>query len=159
MHLHKLPPLRIKYSNMHSMGITAVTTEELFQIFLNLKDSSAGCNDIAACIVKSTFECNIDILLHIFNLSILNAIFPDELKLAKVMPLFKSGDIMLTNNYRPVSILPLFSKVLEKLMYDRLVSFVKKYQFLYKYQFGFQDHGTDIALIVLTDKIMSVFHE
>ena len=71
------------------MGITAVTTEELFQIFRDLKDSSAGCDDIATCIVKSTFECNIDILLHIINLLILNGIFPDELKLAKVLPLFK----------------------------------------------------------------------
>ena len=154
------PTSFIRESNMHSMGITAVTTEELFQIFRNLKDSSTGCDDIAACIVKSTFECNIDILLHIFNLSILNGIFPDELKLAKVIPLFKSGDTMLTNNYRPVSILPLFSKVLEKLMYDRLLSFVKKYQLLYKYQFGFREyHGTDIALTVLTDKIMSAFDE
>ena len=118
------PTSFIRESNMLSMGITAaVATEELFQIFRNLKDPSAGCDDIATCIVKSTFECSIDILLHIFNLSILNGIFPDELKLAKVITLFKSGDIMLTNNYMPVSILPLFYKVLEKLMYDRLLSF------------------------------------
>ena len=45
-------------SNMHSMGITAVTKEELFQIFNNLKDSSAGCDDSAACVVKSTYEYN-----------------------------------------------------------------------------------------------------
>ena len=67
---------------------------------------------------------------------------------------------MLTNNYRPVSILPLFSKVLEKLMYDRLLSLVKKCQLLYKYQFGVREyHGTNIALTVLTDKIMSAFDE
>ena len=43
---------------MHSVGITAVTKEELFQIFNNLKDSSAGCDDNAACVVKSTYEYN-----------------------------------------------------------------------------------------------------
>ena len=101
---------------MHSMGITAVTKAELFQIFRHFKDSSVGGDDIAAWVGKSTNECNIDILLHIFHLSIPNDIFTNELKLTNVIPLFKSGDTMLTNNHRPVSILPLFLKVLEKLI-------------------------------------------
>ena len=80
-----VPTSFVRESNIHSMGITAVTTEELFQIFRNWNYSSAGCDDIAACVVKSTFVCNFYILLHIFKLSKLNGILLNELKLAKVI--------------------------------------------------------------------------
>ena len=61
---------------------------------------------------------------------------------------------MLLNNYRPVSILPIFSKVLEKLINNRLFSFLNKNKFLYKYQFGFRKgYSTNMALITLVDKI------
>ena len=61
---------------------------------------------------------------------------------------------MLFNNYRPISILPLFSKILERVMYDRILKFINKHNLLYRYQFGFrQDHSTFMALIILIDKI------
>ena len=61
---------------------------------------------------------------------------------------------MLFSNYRPISLLPLFSKVLERIMYNRLIEFINKYKILYKYQFGFRkDHSTYMALIILVDKI------
>ena len=64
------------------------------------------------------------------------------------------------NNYHPVSILPVFSKILEKLMYNRILSFINKHKLLFEYQFGFREkHGTDIALIVLLDKIMSSIND
>ena len=67
---------------------------------------------------------------------------------------------MLVNNYRPVSILPLFSKVLERIMCNRLVSFLEKFKILYKYQFGFRaKHGTNIALNILVDKITQSLQE
>ena len=78
----------------------------------------------------------------------------NELKIARVIPLFKSGDISLFSNYRPVSILPLFSKILERLMYVRLLSFVNENRLLYKFQFGFREgHSPELALIYLIDKI------
>ena len=88
------------------------------------------------------------------NLSITQGIFPKQLKLAKVIPLFKSGDPMTFSNYRPVSVLPLFSKILENLMFTRLLSFINKYRLLYSNQFGFRrGHSPDLALICLVDKI------
>ena len=67
---------------------------------------------------------------------------------------------MVVNSFRPVSPLPLFSKVLERLMYSRNLSFFHKHNLFYKYQFGFREqHGTDIALIVLVDKILSALNE
>ena len=66
---------------------------------------------------------------------------------------------MLINNYRPVTLLPGFFLILEKLMYDRLLSFVNKHKLLYKYQFGFREkHGMDIALILLIDKIVAALN-
>ena len=61
---------------------------------------------------------------------------------------------MLFSNYRPVSVLPLFSKILESLMYTRLLSFINKHNLLYKFQFGFRKgHSPNLALICLVDRI------
>ena len=88
------------------------------------------------------------------NLSIINGVVPNELKVAKVVPIYKSGDRRLINNYRPVSVLPCFSKILEKLMYNRISNFIHKHNLLNEYQFGFrQKRSTNQALIVLLDKI------
>ena len=71
-------------------------------------------------------------------------------------PLYKSDNKLLINNYRPVSILPLFSKILERLMYNRLLQFINKHKILYNYQFGFRKgYSTTLALTILVDKIMS----
>ena len=61
------------------------------------------------------------------------------------------------SNYRPVLVLTVFSKIFERIMYKRLMEFVKSCNILYKYQFGFREqHGTDLALITLIDKIAKV---
>ena len=92
--------------------------------------------------------------MHVSNLSITQGVFPHELKVAKVIPLFKSNDPMVFSNYRPVSVLPLFSKIFERLMYNRLLSFVNKCKLLYEYQFGFRcGHSPELALTCLVDKI------
>ena len=65
-------------------------------------------------IIKSTFSSVVQPFLYICNLSFQSGIFPDKIKIAKVIPLFKSGDDSTFNNYRPVSLLPQFSKILEK---------------------------------------------
>ena len=81
---------------------------------------------------------------------------PSELKVSKITPLFKCGNDRLIHNYRPVSVLPTFSKILERLMYDRLYSFIDKHNILYKYQYGFRSsYGTNTALITLIDKLIN----
>ena len=82
-----------------------------------MKNSSPGWDEISPHIVKMTSSIFIKPLLHICNLSILHGVFPNELKVAKVIPLYKCGDKMLLINYRPVSILPVFSKIFERLMW------------------------------------------
>ena len=76
------------------------------------------------------------------------------MKLAKVTPLFKTADPMIFSNYRPVAVLPAFSKILERLMYNRLLSFINKFSLLHPYQFGFRNnHSPELALLYLVDKI------
>ena len=73
---------------------------------------------------------------------------------ARVIPIFKTGDRGLFNNYRPVSVLSIFSKLLERVMYNRLLNFLNKYNILSINQFGFRkNHSTSLALIHLYDKI------
>ena len=60
----------------------------------------------------------------------MNGIFPDRMKIARVIPLFKNGDVKEFSNYRPVSILPQFSKILEKVFHNRLMSFINDKQIL-----------------------------
>ena len=76
------------------------------------------------------------------------------MKQAKVIPLFKKGCPLITSNYRPISLLSVFSKVIEKLMYKRLFNFLEVYKILYNLQFGFRaDHSVNHALISLTESI------
>ena len=93
-------------------------------------------------------------MTHLVNTSIIKGIFPDELKIAKVIPIFKSGNKDLIENYRPISILSVFTKVFEKVMYKHLINFVDKNDILYNYQFGFRkQHSTNHAVITLVEKI------
>ena len=97
-------------------------------------------------------------LRYISNLSIEKGIFPDQLKIAKVTPLFKKGDNVLMDNYCPISVLPCFSKVLERIIYSRLYSFFSENNILYKKQFGFQkQHSTDHAIVYLVNEILNSF--
>ena len=87
-------------------------------------------------------------------------IFPDELKIARVTPIYKTGDKNDFGNYRPISVLPCFSKMLERIMYKRLYNHLSQNHMLYPKQFGFQkSHSTEHAIIQLTDQLNSSFEK
>ena len=147
-------PTSFMTSNCNGMVVLPVNQSEIIDIIKTLKHSRPGWDAISANVVKVTYPCFIEPLAHIMNLSIKQGIFPNELKLAKVIPLYKASDPMVFSNYKPVSVLPLFSKILEHLMYTRLLSFINKHKLLYSYQFGFRrGHSPDLALICLVDRI------
>ena len=133
---------------------------EIEQIILSLKNTSPGWDNILPKIIKLSYQSLIKPLTHIFNLSLTTGIVPNNLKIAKVIPLYKSKEKNLINNYRPVSVLTVFSKILEKLMYKRILNFTIKHDVLYSYQFGFQQNrSTKLALISLIDKITESLDE
>ena len=139
-------------TNKDTIVLNEVTDNEIINIIKLLNNSAPGPDGIDSKVVKSSYISFIRPLRHVFNLSISKGVFPNELKLAYVTPVYKSGDKFSINNYRPVSVISVFSKILEKLMYTRLLNFVNKYKLLYKFQFGFREnYGTTLALIYLTD--------
>ena len=89
-------------------------------------------------LIKDVSVVILDPLVHIFNLSLLNGCVPDKLKIANVIPVFKKGDRSQPTNYRPISLLSVFDKLLEKLMFSRLISYLEGNNILYNYQFGFR---------------------
>jgi hypothetical protein len=142
--------------NASTIFLSPVEKSEVEKIVKMLRNASAGYDGIHAKVVKSTFEYYLTPLTHVLNLSIMQGFFPDTMKVAKVVPIYKSGDPVLMTNYRPVSILPLFSKILERLMYNRMINFITSSKLLYKYQFGFREnHSTNMALVMLIDQILS----
>ena len=132
-----------------------LSINELKDAFFALKiNESAGYDNISFNIVKKCFGVLHKPLLHIFNCSIQTGIFPEKLKIAGVTPFFKGGDNRELGNYRPISVLPCFSKILEKIMYNRLYKYLKENNILYKKQFGFQkNHSIEHAIMQLVDQI------
>ena len=111
-------------------------------------------------IIKQSIHHISEPLTHIINLSIYHGIVPDEMKIARVIPVFKSDDQSLITNYRPVSVLPSFSKFLERIIYNRLVHYLQSFNILCDNQYGFRkDHSTSLAIIDLYDKISTAFDQ
>ena len=116
------------------------------------KKNSVGWDGLTQSLLKPIFFNVTEPLTHVMNLSSAQGIVPLEHKVAKVTPLFKNDNKMYVNNYRPVSVLPLLSKILERLMYNRILAFINKHDILYRYQFCFRQHySTNVALITLVD--------
>ena len=111
-------------------------------------------------LMKSSVE-NIALpMAEIFNSMIRSGVFPDDLKIAKVIPLYKSGDSSLFTNYRPISLLPAFSKVFERLIYNRLHSFLEKYNILFTSQYGFRKQSsTEHATLELIDSVVNALND
>ena len=111
-------------SNKVLFVMSSVTENEIEKMIENLKESSCGWDELRPRIMKFIKQSIKIPLTHISNLSFQTGVFPAELKIANVVPIFKSGDETIFTNYRPVSVLPVFSKILERLMYNRLIEFI-----------------------------------
>ena len=93
-------------------------------------------------------------LAHLINLSFKQSTFPRRLKIAKVIPLLKSGPRKNLDNYRPISILPTLSKIFERVAYEQLAEYLEKNELIVSAQFDFRRRSnTDLAVTVFTDGI------
>ena len=130
-------------------------TEEIKDIIktLNIR-TSIGRSSIPTRLLKQ-FSKEISIPLEkLINLSFETGIFPDTLKLASIIPVFKKGYSLQCNNYRPISLTSNISKIMEKLVHQRLDLFLESNKVLYDEQFGFRNkHSATHALIEITEKI------
>ena len=146
-------PTSYMKTNVNSLYLTPTDADEVLSLLKDMKNSSAGYDGISSITVKYVANELLEPLIHICNISLSLGEFPDEMKLARVVPIHKKGKKDQFNNYRPISVLPVFSKLLERLMYNRIVEFIDKFSLLHDNQFGFRkSRSTSMALNVLVDK-------
>ena len=149
------PEQYLKNQIQSSIFLETVTAKELTDIVNNLRKCSAGYDEINKDILDISLPFIQGTLLYLLNQSLLQGIFPDELKIANVTPIFKADDSAKFNNYRPVSVLSTLSKIFERVMYNRLIDFLETHKILYEKQFGFRkQHSTYMALMILIDKLI-----
>lgn len=142
-------------SKVDSFGLTEISNDELIQLSRTIHPSHAkGVDDIDPTIALTSLPNIIQPLTEIINCSFKTGLFPQALKIAKVVPIFKKGPRDEASNYRPISVLPFFSKLFEKAMHVRLNNYITKFNILFTSQHGFQSgHSTIMPLLSMQDKI------
>ena len=154
-------PINSSYKDYLSTPITKVfafspvTSETIKDIINRLKNkSTSGIDKLSNKLLKLIKDDLVEPLKIVINQSLKTGIFPDGLKVAKVIPIFKSGDNKLCSNYRPISILPTVSKVFERVMHNQLNTYFTQNKLFYNSQYGFRPmHSTEYAALELIDKI------
>ena len=138
-----------------SIFLQPITSREIIEIVSKMKnDTSPGFDSISIKVVKRIIPIISDILCKLFNCSMSTGIVPDQMKITRVTPIYKKGDVNEMNNYRPISVLTIFTKNVERCMYNRVIAFLNKHNILFKNQFGFrQGHSTSSAILELIHKI------
>ena len=131
------------------MQFEELNFNEFEEAFNSLKQNKAVVfDDLSRNIIIDAYDSLKNILFHVFQVSIQQGILPDGLKIAKVTPIFKSGYNDSVSNYRPISILPVFSKVLERFMYNRVYNHLDSKSLLYEKQFDFhRNNSTENAVL------------
>lgn len=145
----------------NSMQIEEVNCTELKSIVSKLNNTySSGSDEISVNLMKHVVDVMVDPLCHIINNSLRFGVFPESLKLALVIPVYKKGDLDNFENFRPISLLPAFSKVFETVMSCRLVQFMVKHNLLNNIQHGYQKgRSTTTAIYQFTLTILNVVEE
>ena len=141
-----------------SFFLSPTVPDEVIKLIDALDSSkSAGPNSIPVFLLKSFKDFFSKWLSELVNLSFATGIFPDLLKIAKVTPIHKKESKLDHLNYRPISLLSVYSKIYEKLIYSRIYSYLVKKNLIYSKQFGFRgNHSTTHALISLTEHIRNL---
>lgn len=138
--------------------IDLITAAELTDVIKSMKNVGGGVDGINAKIFKATYESILHKLTYFINICLRNGRFPDNLKIAVIKPVYKSGDKYCMNNYRPISILPYISKLLEKIIYERLMKHLTANDILDEHQFGFRKKlSTYMPILLLQEKITKAF--
>ena len=138
-----------------SLFLNPTNETEIKNVISQLKEGAPGRDGIASKNIKHIKDSISYPLTNIVNLSFEQGVFPSELKFAIITPLYKAKDPMFFNNYRPISLLSVFSKIIERLMYNRLLNFINRHKIFNQNQFGFRNnHSTFMALIILVENLV-----
>ena len=138
-----------------NMSFSQISEEAVMEVLNNLKQKlSCGHDGISSRLLKASKTVVCKPLTLIINQTLTSGIFPDTLKIAKIIPLFKKGDKTLLENYRPISILPAISKIFERIMFNQIHNHFSMHNLFYSGQYGFRaNHSTQFAALELIDRI------
>jgi hypothetical protein len=138
-----------------SFAFETINARDVELVTMALRRSySCGHDEISSYILTRIISYTSLPLSVIFNKSVLTGTVPQHFKIAKVIPIFKAGDNTKLINYRPISLLSTFSKVLERLIYNKVIKFIEKHKILSLSQYGFRSgHSTSHAIIDLTNSV------
>ena len=154
-HHDEEPTKYITKSPVSSFIMSPVEATQVYRLFQNLNEKNTSL-DIPNKLIKIASEPLSIPFTYIYNQSIASGIVPDVFKISRVTPIYKSGEVTDTGNYRPIATLSSFSKVLEQLIYNQLYLFLEKNDIIYKYQFGFgKGYSTEQAILEITDNLNS----
>lgn len=144
-----------------SLFLTPVVEQDVTNAIKSLKKSNChDIYDINTKMVQNSSEIITPLLTVLINKCITEGSFPDPLKIAKVVPIFKRGNPELPENYRPISILPIMSKVVESVLKQKLASYFEKYKLLDSNQFGFRSGRSTIdAILEVVDDVVQGLDE
>ena len=151
----------LKKRLLMSFAFTLVAENDVLKHISSLRTkNSAGIDGISVKLLKKISSALISPLTLIINQSLVTGIFPDKLKIAKVLPLFKKDDHTLMDNYRPISLLTSISKLFEKVVFSQLYDYFRNNDLFYDSQYGFlKNHSTEYAAKELTDKVLKDIDE
>jgi len=126
-----------------------ISAFEIFKMIRTLNNKkTTGIDGISNLVLKNIGVYVVDVLTYLFNSSVYRGVYPEAIKLVKVIPLYKKDDDKIVSNYRPISLLPAISKLFEKLIKNRLSKFLNKMKFFNPAQFGFRSSkSTEDALL------------
>jgi hypothetical protein len=130
-----MPSQRNNLILMHKYG--DILGPSFFEVTLLKSKKSCGYNEIMIQILKIISPFIVSPLTYIHNRMLSTGTFPDRLKFSEIKPIYKKGDKTLITNYRPMSLLPVFSKIYEKIIYKRLYYHLTSNNILAKEQYGF----------------------
>lgn len=147
--------------NTQSMFLKALSPEDILEVTATLQNKfSHGDDEIPTGIIKYCINEIKEVLSYIINNSFKYGIFPDQLKLANIIMLFKSGNQQVMNNYRPISLLPSFSKIFEAAFCRQLVSFMNKCDLFSEFQHGYlTGRSTQTAIFQFLTSILNFFED
>lgn len=147
--------------NENTMFITSVTETEIFNLIHSLRNSNSHGNDnITSNILKNMALIITPILTYLINKSLLDGIFPDILKLARVIMIHKKGDPKVIENYRPISLLSTLSKILERVICEKINKFLNRFEILSSCQHGFRKgRSTQTAIFNFINKLYDNINE
>ena len=155
------PTMHINRTPLCSIYLQLTTTEEIIKLITEIEMKKAtGPDKISAYIVKVTCEIIAPIISELFNKCIHDGTFPNLLKIAEIIPLHKGDTKTDSTNYRPISLLPIYGKLFEKVIANRMIKFFDKNCIISPNQFGFRkNHSTELAISEIHNKLLKNMDE